>query len=70
MTNGNNRTVGLIAGGVLMVLAAAVALLWLTTPGGLQAARSVNLVFAAVLGLAFVVGAAILVRAWRSEAVR
>jgi hypothetical protein len=70
MARWNNRTAGLVAGGVMIVLAAAVGLLWLATPGGLQAAHSVSLVVAAMLGLVFLVGAAILIRAWRGENLR
>jgi hypothetical protein len=62
MTYWTNRRVGFIAGVFMIVVPAAVGVLWLTTPGGLQTTLLVNGVFAAVLTAVSIGGVTVLVR--------
>ena len=50
----------------MIVVPCAVAMLWLTTPGGLQADWFVNAVFAIALSLLAIAGAVTIIRIWRS----
>jgi hypothetical protein len=59
-----------MAGVGMIVVPIAVAVLWLTTPGGLQADWFINVVFAIALAGMALAGAVLVVRAWNSSEAR
>jgi hypothetical protein len=67
MTNLTNRRVGLLAGAGMILIPGALAVLWATTPGGLQSTLLVNAVFGLALAAVMVGGVMVLVRSWKLD---